>query len=40
MARGALLLRNVQLRIKSNLDYAGLLITSPTTLIVWKKLGD
>lgn len=39
MARGALLLKNAQLRIKSNLDYAGLLITSPTTLSIW-KLGD
>lgn len=39
IAREALLLGNAQLRIKNNLDCAGLLITGPTTLIVW-KLGD
>jgi hypothetical protein len=38
-ARGALLMRDAQLRIKRNLDCSGLLITSPTTLAVW-KLGD
>lgn len=38
MARGALLLRGAQLRIKSNLDCSGLLITrlNSTTLAVWK----
>jgi hypothetical protein len=35
-ARGALLMRDAQLRIKRNLDCSGLLITSPTTLAVWK----
>jgi hypothetical protein len=38
MARRALLLRDAQLRIKRNLDCSGLLITSPTTLAVWKLI--
>jgi len=42
IARRALLLRGAQLRIKSNLDCSGLLITrlNSTTLAVWKLAGS